>query len=107
MSESRGHGPWVLTTWHYCHWNLIVHFLLRKDGKPAMHYGDTASPADAFGWHSYHAAKKFQRENPCLRGYVIMNLDEVREQHQLQQQIDDAQTQEELEELRRRFGEKY
>ena len=95
-------GEWVLATWSVNH-SATLNFVLRKEGRPALHYHPTTYVYEAYRWNSYHAAAKFKRENKSVRGYVIVNLRDIKQQSELQDKYDDEQTQEEREELRNRF----
>lgn len=96
-------GEWVLATYH-CYHILHVHFVLRRNGKPAVHWNSTPYLHDAYRWNSYHAAAKFKRENKLAQGYVILNLKEIKEQCEQHKKLEEAETQQEREEARRRFG---
>lgn len=81
-------GEWVLVTYH-CYYSVQLMFVVKVDGKPQANWWPTSACHKAYRWNSYHAARKFQRSNPCLRGYVILNLAEIEKQCEEQRRIDD------------------
>lgn len=72
-------GPWVLATYH-CYWSVEIHFVVDVDGKPRADWAATNHRNSAYRWASYHAARKYQRAHPQLRGYVVLNLSAIEEQ---------------------------
>lgn len=81
-------GDWALAVF-YVRWSVSVSFVVAKDGRPQADYWPTSQPREAFRWKSYHAARKFQRSHPHLRGYVIVNLSEWERQSEENRRIDD------------------
>jgi hypothetical protein len=82
---------WVIGTWHV-YYHIELHCVVERDGTPWLDACPSATIQDWYRWHSYHAAKKFQREHPTLEGYVICNLSEMRRQCRTRRAIDDAKT---------------
>lgn len=79
-------GAWVLVTYKVMH-SVELLFLGAVDGKPRADLGPTWCRTMAYRWNSYHAARKFQRSHPALRGYVILNLSAIEEQAERQREV--------------------
>lgn len=70
---------WVLACWHAPWHHVQLFFVCAVQGRPAWDWGPTGDGGKAYGWNSYHAAKKFQREHESdLEGYFPCNLSELR-----------------------------
>jgi hypothetical protein len=70
---------WVIGTW-YCYYHLELMCVVSVGGKPRPDYHAGSQRYDWYRWHSYHAARKFQRENAELEGYIIFNLSQAERQ---------------------------
>lgn len=80
-------GEWVLATWH-CYNDVRLFFVPEIDGRPMANYWPTDYPSQAYRWNSYHAARKYRATHPRLAGYIIVNLQAIKDQCERQRKID-------------------
>lgn len=81
-ANEKGYGDWVIATWTI-YYDARLHFVARINGEPHVLCRTTTCAHDAYGWNSYHAARKYQREHSALEGYIVVNLAECRKQSEL------------------------
>lgn len=84
--DGQNSGDWVLAVYH-CTYSVTLSFVVQVGGRPRADYHDTTVRYQAYRWNSYHAARKFQRSHPHLRGYIILNLTALEQHHQAARQI--------------------
>jgi hypothetical protein len=78
--DDEPRGDWVLALF-VCLFSTDLRFVVEVEGKPKADWWPTSARHQAYRWNSYHAARKFQRAHPHLRGYVILNLTEIEQRY--------------------------
>ena len=79
--EEEHQGDW----WIVAHWFLgsskaYFEAIYNENGKPSLAWAATGDPSRWYRWKSYHAARKWMREQTgrnALKGYTVCNLSEM------------------------------